>query len=209
MTVSERDIRGLRRQPRSAWSGAALRRETIEALQTAFRLLTRARAEHLAGHRADPRGGSGLRRGGRAARVHPLLRARRHQSDAVRPHRRQRTLPPAGARNARANWATRWWPSPSRRRPRPRSSSLAARCYWISLGELSQLIEICKSEGITEVMMAGQVKHAKIFSSIRPDWRLVKLLASLPREEHRRADRRRARRSWRTRASTWPIRRRC
>jgi DUF1009 family protein len=58
---------------------------------------------------------------------------------------------------------------------------LAARCYWISLGELSRLVEILKSEGVTEVMMAGQVKHAKIFSSIRPDWRLVKLLATLPR----------------------------
>jgi DUF1009 family protein len=57
---------------------------------------------------------------------------------------------------------------------------LAARCYWISLGELSRLIEILKSEGITEVMMAGQVKHAKIFSAIRPDWRLVNLLAALP-----------------------------
>ena len=58
----------------------------------------------------------------------------------------------------------------------------AARCYWISLGELSRLIEICKSEGIGQVMMAGQVKHARIFSSIRPDWRLVKLLAALPRK---------------------------
>ena len=56
---------------------------------------------------------------------------------------------------------------------------LAARCYWISLGQLSRLIEILISEGIDEVVMAGQVKHAKIFSSIRPDWRLVKLLASL------------------------------
>jgi UDP-2,3-diacylglucosamine hydrolase len=55
----------------------------------------------------------------------------------------------------------------------------AARCYWISLGELSRLIEICHTEGITQIMMAGQVKHARIFSSIRPDWRLVKLLASL------------------------------
>src|SRR5580698_5160463 len=55
----------------------------------------------------------------------------------------------------------------------------AARCHWLSLGELSKLIEICKSEGITQIMMAGQVKHAKIFSSIRPDWRLVKLLAAL------------------------------
>jgi DUF1009 family protein len=55
----------------------------------------------------------------------------------------------------------------------------AARCYWLSLGELSRLIEICKSENITQIMMAGQVKHAKIFSSIRPDWRLVKLLAAM------------------------------
>ena len=56
---------------------------------------------------------------------------------------------------------------------------LAARCYWISLGALSKLIEICHQENITQVMMCGQVKHAKIFSSIVPDWRLVKLLASL------------------------------
>ena len=55
----------------------------------------------------------------------------------------------------------------------------APRCHWISLGQLSKLIDILKDEGITEVMMCGQVKHAKIFSSIRPDWKLVKLLASL------------------------------
>jgi len=52
--------------------------------------------------------------------------------------------------------------------------------HWISLGALSRLIEILHAEGITELIMAGQVKHAKIFSSIRPDWRLVKLLAALP-----------------------------
>jgi DUF1009 family protein len=56
---------------------------------------------------------------------------------------------------------------------------LAARCHWISLGALSRLIEICREEGITQLMMCGQVKHAKIFSSIVPDWRLVKLLASI------------------------------
>ncbi len=55
----------------------------------------------------------------------------------------------------------------------------APRCYWVSLGELGKLIDILKQEGITEVVMAGQVKHTKIFSSIRPDWRLIKLLASL------------------------------
>src|SRR5512132_1462500 len=57
--------------------------------------------------------------------------------------------------------------------------ALAARCYWISLGQLGRLVEILQSEGITEVVMAGQVKHAKIFSTIRPDWRLAKLLFSL------------------------------
>jgi DUF1009 family protein len=56
----------------------------------------------------------------------------------------------------------------------------AAKCHWVSLGELGRLIEICKQEGITQIMMAGQVKHAKIFSSIRPDWRLLKVLAALP-----------------------------
>ena len=57
--------------------------------------------------------------------------------------------------------------------------SLAARCHWISLGALSKLIDICNREGIAQVMMCGQVKHAKIFSAIVPDWRLVKLLASV------------------------------
>lgn len=61
----------------------------------------------------------------------------------------------------------------------PEIEALAERCYWISLGQLSRLIEILKEEGIDQVMMAGQVKHAKIFSSIRPDWRLFKLLAAL------------------------------
>ena len=59
-------------------------------------------------------------------------------------------------------------------------AAMAPRCHWISLGQLSRLIEICKSEEITEVIFCGQVKHAKIFSSIRPDWRLMKLLATLP-----------------------------
>jgi hypothetical protein len=59
-------------------------------------------------------------------------------------------------------------------------AQLAPRCHWISLGQLGKLIDILKEEGIAEVVMCGQVKHAKIFSSIRPDWRLVKLLASLP-----------------------------
>jgi DUF1009 family protein len=61
----------------------------------------------------------------------------------------------------------------------PEVESLASRCHWISLGQLGKLIELLRDEGISQVIMAGQVKHAKIFSSIVPDWRLVKLLASL------------------------------
>ncbi|HEY1206144.1 MAG: UDP-2,3-diacylglucosamine diphosphatase LpxI [Bryobacteraceae bacterium] len=58
--------------------------------------------------------------------------------------------------------------------------ALAARCHWVSLGQLGRLIEILKEEGLSEVVMAGQVKHARLFSGIVPDWRLIKLLASLP-----------------------------
>jgi UDP-2,3-diacylglucosamine hydrolase len=61
----------------------------------------------------------------------------------------------------------------------PAVEQLAARTHWISLGALSQLIDILKQEQITEVIMAGQVKHTKIFSAIRPDWRLAKLLWNL------------------------------
>ena len=55
----------------------------------------------------------------------------------------------------------------------------AASVHWLSLGELSKLIEIFKREGVQRAVMAGQVKHKQIFSSIKPDWRLAKLLLSL------------------------------
>jgi UDP-2,3-diacylglucosamine hydrolase len=55
----------------------------------------------------------------------------------------------------------------------------AAAVHWLSLGELSKLIETFQREGVRRAVMAGQVKHRQIFSSIRPDWRLAKLLLSL------------------------------
>lgn len=51
--------------------------------------------------------------------------------------------------------------------------------HWLSLGELSRLIDTFKKEGVKKAVMAGQVKHKQIFSSIRPDWRLAKLLLNL------------------------------
>src|SRR6266403_5950291 len=55
----------------------------------------------------------------------------------------------------------------------------AVAVHWLSLGELSKLIETFHKEGVTRAIMAGQVRHKQIFSSIRPDWRLAKLLLSL------------------------------
>lgn len=55
----------------------------------------------------------------------------------------------------------------------------AASVHWLSLGELSKLIEMFHREGVRRAVMAGQVKHKQIFSAIRPDWRLAKLLLSL------------------------------
>jgi hypothetical protein len=51
--------------------------------------------------------------------------------------------------------------------------------HWLSLGELSRLIDTFHKEGVSAAVMAGQVKHKQIFSSIRPDWRLAKLLLNL------------------------------
>jgi DUF1009 family protein len=61
----------------------------------------------------------------------------------------------------------------------PEIESRGVTVHWLSLGELSKLIETFRREGVTRAVMAGQVKHKQIFSSIRPDWRLAKLLLSL------------------------------
>jgi DUF1009 family protein len=64
----------------------------------------------------------------------------------------------------------------------PELEKTAKRLHWVSLGELSKAIELMQREGVNRAVMAGQVKHNKIFSSIRPDWKLAKLLFSLPRK---------------------------
>jgi DUF1009 family protein len=62
----------------------------------------------------------------------------------------------------------------------PDLERIASRLHWVSLGELSRALELLHQEGVKRAVMAGQVKHKQIFSSIRPDWRLAKLLFSLP-----------------------------
>jgi hypothetical protein len=64
----------------------------------------------------------------------------------------------------------------------PELAKQARRVHWVSLGEFSKTIDLLHQEGVAQAVMAGQVKHNKIFSSIRPDWKLAKLLFALPRK---------------------------
>jgi len=59
------------------------------------------------------------------------------------------------------------------------ASKGATSVHWLSLGELSKLIDTFRAEGVTRAVMAGQVKHKQIYSAIKPDWRLAKVLLSL------------------------------
>src|SRR5262245_63927235 len=45
----------------------------------------------------------------------------------------------------------------------------AAALHWISLGQLGTCIDVLTAAGVTQAVMAGQVKHTKLFD-IRPDW---------------------------------------
>jgi DUF1009 family protein len=61
----------------------------------------------------------------------------------------------------------------------PEIAEHAATVHWMSLGQLGKLIKTFKSEGVNQAIMAGQVKHKQIFSSIVPDLKMLQLLASL------------------------------
>jgi UDP-2,3-diacylglucosamine hydrolase len=61
----------------------------------------------------------------------------------------------------------------------PTLTGYASALHWINIGQLGKLIDILKKEEVTEVMMTGQVKHVSLFSDVKPDWRLMKLLTSL------------------------------
>jgi DUF1009 family protein len=54
-----------------------------------------------------------------------------------------------------------------------------AAFHWVSLGHLGKCIKILKGAGVTRAVMAGQVKHVKIFSGIMPDMTLLSVLTRL------------------------------
>src|SRR5262249_6681000 len=61
----------------------------------------------------------------------------------------------------------------------PEIEQHARTVHWLSLGQLGKLIKTFKAEGVDRAIMAGQVKHKQIFSSIIPDFKMIQLLASL------------------------------
>src|SRR5664279_5322034 len=126
------------------------------------------------------RGGAALRRSGRTARVHPHQRTRHREVmgryGLIAGNGRFPLLALESARQLGLEITV----IAIQEEASKDVESMASRCHWISLGQLGKMIDICKQDGITEVMMCGQVKHAKIFSSIAADWRLLKLLATLP-----------------------------
>ena len=55
----------------------------------------------------------------------------------------------------------------------------AAAMHWISLGQLGKCIRLLKDAGVTQAVMAGQVKHTKLFADIVPDMTFLGVLMRL------------------------------
>ena len=54
--------------------------------------------------------------------------------------------------------------------------------HWLSLGEVSKLLDLLKAETVVNVLLAGQVKHAQLFSSVKPDGLVSRMLQGLHRK---------------------------
>lgn len=63
----------------------------------------------------------------------------------------------------------------------PRIEKAADDVRWVGIGQLGKMISFFKERGVTQAMMAGQVKHVQIFSGALPDVRMLKMLWNLPR----------------------------
>jgi UDP-2,3-diacylglucosamine hydrolase len=55
----------------------------------------------------------------------------------------------------------------------------AVALHWVSLGQLGKCISVLKDAGVTQAVMAGQVKHTKLFADIVPDLTLAAVLLRL------------------------------
>ncbi len=60
-------------------------------------------------------------------------------------------------------------------------NSAASDLTWVGIGQLGKMISFFTERGVTQVIMAGQVKHVQLFSGAMPDVRMVKMLWNRPR----------------------------
>jgi len=63
----------------------------------------------------------------------------------------------------------------------PAIEQIADRLTWVGIGQLGKMLKFFKNEGVTQAIMAGQVKHVQIFSNAIPDMRMLKMLLRLPK----------------------------
>jgi DUF1009 family protein len=63
----------------------------------------------------------------------------------------------------------------------PELSRRTRAIHWLSLGEVTRLLEVLSAEGVNRVLLAGQVKHVQLFSSIKPDGLVQQTVNSLER----------------------------
>jgi DUF1009 family protein len=64
----------------------------------------------------------------------------------------------------------------------PELDYVAGAIHWLSLGEVAKLLDLLSSEGVNKVVLAGQVKHAQLFSNIKPDGLVSRVLQGLHRK---------------------------
>src|ERR1700730_235399 len=57
-----------------------------------------------------------------------------------------------------------------------RAAASPVDIHCISLGQLGTCIDLLKRAGVTQAVMAGQVKHTKLFADIMPDLTLTRIL---------------------------------
>lgn len=62
---------------------------------------------------------------------------------------------------------------------RPELAELADSSFWVYLGRFGGLIEKLKHAGVAQVVLAGQIKHMKIFRNFRFDLKALELFKSV------------------------------
>jgi DUF1009 family protein len=67
----------------------------------------------------------------------------------------------------------------------PEIESLGFPVQWMGLGQLGKLIRVFKEAGVSKAIMAGQVRHARIFGPSVPDLKMIRMLAGL---KHKNTD---------------------